>query len=133
MVGLDTNVLVRYFAFDDAAQSRIARDVLERRLTRESPGFVCATTLAEFAWVLRRLYGGERAEIADAIQGILTASNLVVEHKAQAWTALNQFRAGPAGFTDCMVAQTNLQSGCETTLTFDRDAARLSGFTLLGA
>jgi predicted nucleic-acid-binding protein len=132
VVGIDTNVLVRYFADDDAAQSARARALLERRLTREAPGYVCATTLAEFAWVLRRVYGGERAEIAEALLGVLTASNLLVEHKAQAWQALAEFRDGPAGFSDCLVGQINRAAGCEHTVTFDRQAARQAGFKLLG-
>jgi predicted nucleic-acid-binding protein len=131
VVGIDTNVLVRYFADDDPAQSRLARELLERRLTRESPGFVCATTLAEFAWVLRRLYGGERGEIADALAGVMTAANLVIEHKPQAWAALAAFRAGPAGFSDCLIAQINRAAGCDTTWTFDRLAVKQPGFTLL--
>jgi predicted nucleic-acid-binding protein len=130
LVGIDTNILVRYLADDDAAQSALARELLERRLTRERPGHVCAVVLAELAWVLRRLYAGQRAEIADAIEGILTAPNLVVEHKALAWKALQQFRIGSAGYSDCLIAAVNAAAGCETTLTFDRQAARSSGFRM---
>ena len=40
MIGLDTNVLVRYLAQDDAAQSARASRLIERQLSEREPGFV---------------------------------------------------------------------------------------------
>ncbi len=54
MIGLDTNVLIRYLAQDDPVQSAKATEIIERQLTEESPGFVSVVAMAEIAWVLER-------------------------------------------------------------------------------
>lgn len=131
MIGLDTNVLIRYFAQDDPVQAQAARTLIERTLTRESPGHVAAISLAEFAWVLKRLYRGSRSEIGAAIEGLLTSPTLVIEHKALAWKALAGFLAGKSGFGDYLIAQINRAAGCSVTVTFDREAASDPGFQLL--
>ena len=131
MIGVDTNVLIRYFAEDDPAQARAARALIEHTLTRESPGHVAAVTLAEFAWVLKRLYRGSREEIGAAVEGLLTAPTLAIEHKALAWTALAGYLSGKAGFGDCLIAEVNRAVGCTHTVTFDRDAATHAEFQLL--
>jgi predicted nucleic-acid-binding protein len=66
MIGLDTNVLVRYLAQDDAVQSRQATQIIERQLTEESPGFISLVTMIETVWVLDRVYGLSNREIAAA-------------------------------------------------------------------
>ena len=70
MIGLDTNVLVRYMAQDDEIQAKIATDLIERRLTESDPGFITIVAMTETAWVLERAYGLSAAEIARAIERI---------------------------------------------------------------
>ncbi len=55
MIGLDTHVLVRYRAQDDAIQSPQATEMIERRLTEENPGFISLVTMVETVWVLDRV------------------------------------------------------------------------------
>jgi predicted nucleic-acid-binding protein len=131
VIGLDTNVLVRYFAQDDPRQSKAARSLIDITLTRDAPGHVASISLAEFAWVLKRLYAATRDEIADAIEGLLTAPTIAVEHKGLVWKALREYRASTVGFSDCLIAQINLSAGCATTVTFDKTAAKSAGFRLL--
>jgi len=132
LIGLDTNVLVRYFADDESKQAAAVRELLETRLTREAPGHVNAVTLAETTWVLRRLYAADRSELERVVEGILSAPNLVVERKAVVRRALQAYAGSKsAGFSDCLIARFNDEAGCDTTLTFDRRAAKLGGFTLL--
>jgi predicted nucleic-acid-binding protein len=56
MIGLDTNVLVRYIAQDEPTQSKIATDFVER-LTERDLGFISVVAMTETAWVLERAYG----------------------------------------------------------------------------
>ena len=49
MIGLDTNVLVRYMAQDDPIQAKIATDLIERRLTESDPGFISIVAMTETA------------------------------------------------------------------------------------
>ncbi|MGB7553215.1 MAG: type II toxin-antitoxin system VapC family toxin [Candidatus Korobacteraceae bacterium] len=131
MIGLDTNVLVRYFAQDDPAQSYKATVLIEQRLTEQSPGFVSIVALAETVWVLERVYRLRRQEIAIIIERILAADALLVEHEAAAATALTAVWEGRGSFADALVGAINNQAGCSCTLTFDRKALRLPGFELL--
>ena len=132
MTGLDTNVLVRYFTDDEPRQARAARQLIEMRLTRDAPGHVNVVTLAETAWVLQRLYGAVRAEVERVVDSLLTAPNVVVERKPLVRKALQAYVATTAtGFSDCLIAQLNLDAGCASTMTFDKRAAKAPGFSLL--
>ena len=131
MIGLDTNVLVRYFAQDDAKQAVAARALFTERLTREQPGHVNVVTLAETCWVLKRLYEAGRDELVQVVENLLAAPNIVVERRAEVRKAVQAYGASSAGFSDCLIAQLNRDAGCEHTLTFDRSAAKLAGFSLL--
>ena len=55
MIGLDTNVLLRYLVQDDPAQSPKATEVIERRLSMENTGFVSLVCILEIVWILGRL------------------------------------------------------------------------------
>lgn len=132
MIGLDTNVLVRYFAQDEPKQAAAARRLFQTRLTREAPGHVNVVTLAETCWVLRRLYAAGRSELVQVIENLLAAPNIVVERRALVRKALQIFDgSAAAGLSDCLIAQLNSDAGCQQTLTFDRSAAKLDGFELL--
>lgn len=131
MIGLDTNVVLRYLAQDEPRQSKAARDLIDNRLTREQPGHISAASLAEIAWVLKRLYAASRDEIADAVEGLLAAPTIVVEHRTAVRHALQVFRDSKAELSDCMIGCINASAGCDVTFTFDRTAAKLDAFKLL--
>jgi predicted nucleic-acid-binding protein len=80
MIGLDTNVIVRYLAQDDAVQSPKATQIFERRLNQHNPGFISTVAIAEAVWVLERSYGVSGTEIAAAVERILQSDVLVVEN-----------------------------------------------------
>jgi predicted nucleic-acid-binding protein len=131
MIGLDTNVLVRYLAQDDPAQSPKATELIERRLTEDEPGFISVVAMAEIAWVLERAYGLADQEIAAAIEGVLQAEVLAVENEQEIFTAMIALKAGRGSFADALIGALGAKAGCSRTLTFDRRAQRLSGFELL--
>ncbi len=131
MIGLDTNVLVRYLTQDDTRQASAAARLLENELSADTPGYVCAVVLAELVWVLSAAYAATREEIADTVEGLLGAPSLAFEHKAEVWQALRSYRAAKADFSDCLVAQVARAAGCTRIATFDRTAARVEGFALL--
>jgi predicted nucleic-acid-binding protein len=131
MIGLDTNVLVRYAAQDDAEQSALADSAIER-LTESEPGFVSTVTLAESTWVLRRVYRVGAPEIATFVRHLLGAREIVVENTDAVRRALLD-TDGDERFTDALIAEIGIEAGCEYTLTFDRRAAALPGGRLLTA
>ena len=131
MIGLGTNVLVRYLAQDDPAQSPKATELLEHRLTEDDPGFVSVVAMVETAWVLARAYGLTDDVIAAAIERTLQADVLVVESEQAVFTAMIALKEGRGSFADALIGALGITAGCSRTLTFDAKAARLPGVELL--
>jgi predicted nucleic-acid-binding protein len=131
MIGLDTNVLIRYLAQDDPAQSRTATELIERRLSEAELGFVSVVAIAEVAWVLERAYRLGDQEIAAAIEGILQSEVLAVENEQEVFTAMVALKEGRGSFADALIAALGVKAGCSRTVTFDRRARRLDDFELL--
>ena len=120
MIGLDTNVLVRYLTQDDPEQAAAATRLVEHACTREAPGHVALVVLCELVWVLRKAYGYGRDLIASVIDQILVTAELDVEDEEIAWRALAKYRKAPADFADYVLVYKNQAVGCETTYTFDQ-------------
>lgn len=131
MIGLDTNILIRYLTQDDPIQSLKANQILERRLTRTHPGFVSVVAMVETVWVLDRAYGLTAQEIATAVEGLLQVEVLVIENEQEVFTAMLALKLGKGTFADALIAELATRAGCTRTLTFDRKAARLPGFELV--
>jgi predicted nucleic-acid-binding protein len=128
MIGLDTNVLVRYVTQDDPIQSAKATAWIEERLTPENPGFISVVAMAETVWVLERTYGVADQDIAATIERLLQAEALVVENEQQVFAAMITLKENQGSFADALIAALGVEAGCSSTLTFDRRALRLPGF-----
>jgi predicted nucleic-acid-binding protein len=132
MIGLDTNILVRYLTEDDPIQSAKAREVLEHRLSVRNPGFVSVVAMTETVWVLDRAYGLATREIAKAVERMLQTEVLVIENEQEVFSAMVAMKKGRGSFADALIAELGTRAGCRGTLTFDQRAARLRSFELLG-
>lgn len=132
MIGLDTNVVIRYLVQDDKKQSALASRFIEKKLTTDTPGYISHMTLCEIAWVLQRCYAVGKPQLREILEGLLITKQLLVENVDIAWKALRIFEVGNADFSDALIAQANIGHGCEYTVTFDRQAAKLPGFDWLG-
>lgn len=130
MTGLDTNVLVRYIMQDDRRQSPVATRCVES-LSGQSPGFVPLVAMVELCWVLESAYALEREQLVVAIEGLLRAKELVIEHAAEVWRAVRAFESAGADFADALISASSRAAGAARTVTFDRLAARDSGMELL--
>ena len=128
MIGLDTNVLVRYLVQDDPAQAKKASALIDRAAAQDSPMFINHVVMCELAWVLGGGYAYARADLAELIEKILLGRQFEIEKKDLVWAALTDFKASRADFADCLIGVTNLMAGCESTFTFDRSAASLRAF-----
>ena len=131
MIGLDTNILVRYLTQDDPVQSRRAVEVMERRLTEKNPGFISIVAIVETVWVLDRAYGFSDREIAAAVERVLQTDALVVENEQEVFTAMLALKKRRGAFADALIGALGTRAGCSHTLTFDRKAARLPDFEIL--
>ncbi len=130
MIGLDTNVLVRYLTQDDPTQSPRATELIERRLTEDSPGFISIVAVAETVWVLERAYGLSNVRIAEFIERLLQAAALVVEYEAEVFAAMTVLQEGNGSFADALIGELGDRAGCSVTFTFDQKASRLRNFAL---
>ena len=130
MTGLDTNILLRYFAQDDPVHSAIATRIIERQLSPEHPGFISLVTLAEVVWTLTSKYGLSRSETARIVEVLISAPNLAVQNEQEVAIAMSALYDGEA-FADALIAALGTWAGCTSTLTFDRKASRLPGFELI--
>ncbi|HET9390094.1 MAG TPA: type II toxin-antitoxin system VapC family toxin [Steroidobacteraceae bacterium] len=130
MIGLDTNVIVRYLTQDDPKQSPIATRLMEKTLSSEVPGFISLVVLAEVVSVLVSLYTVDRAGVGEVVTGLLTTEQLRVESAELVWRAKRRYEASKADFSDALVAECAVAAGCKRSVTFDRTAAATSGFEL---
>ena len=130
MIGLDTNILIRYLTQDDAVQSPKATQVIERRLSPTNTGFVSVVTMAEIVWVLDRAYRLKNQEIAAAIERMLQIDVLTIESEQEVFAAMMALKQGRGTFADALIAELGSRAGCTHTLTFDKKALRLPGFKI---
>ena len=130
MIGLDTNILVRYIVQDDSTQSAIATKLIESRLSTENPGFVSLITLIETVWVLGSCYQQTRQALTAILRQLITTRQLLVERPDIAHQAIQCYESGNGDFSDAVICLVNAEHGCEETLTFDKKAKTV-GMTLL--
>jgi predicted nucleic-acid-binding protein len=128
MIGLDTNVLLRLFIDDDAAQCERARLFVDAATAAE-PCLVNSIVLAEFAWTLATNFKKKRSEVARLIEGVLSMDDLEIPYRRAAQGAVAAFRTGKADFPDSFLAAINFELGCASTATFDRAALDSPAFS----
>lgn len=131
MIGIDTNVLLRFILADQPAQFEVAKEFIGARSLAE-PAFISLLVFAESCWVLRRRYGYSNTVIASTFRQLLAAEELLFEDEEFLEQLLAEGRDYGAGISDHVVAHLAIRAGCNKTVTFDRTAARsVKGMELL--
>ena len=131
MIGLDTNVLVRYIMQDDPKQSPKATKLIES-LDGDNPGYITLVSVVELYWVLTSSYELTGQQVAQALEAILRTKQFLVERADQVMRALRVFGEGKSDFADCLIERSAAGAGCERTMTFDVGASKHAGMTLIG-
>jgi predicted nucleic-acid-binding protein len=131
VIGLDTNVLIRYLAQDEPRQSAAATRLMEKTLSPENPGFVTLVTLCEVAWVLAGPYGSDKGRIHAVIEALLGTRQVEVESAELVWKALRAWEGSPADFSDALIGEVCAAKGARAVVTLDKAAAKLPSFELL--
>lgn len=119
MIGLDTNILVRYLTQDDPGQSRKAAHEIEKGLRAGSQFFIADIVLCELVWVLEGAYRYNHQEIAPVLENILRTKQFRFENKDLLWQSLGDYRGKKGDFADHLIGQAGHKAGCSETLTFD--------------
>ena len=130
MIGLDTNVLVRYIMQDDEDQAMKATQLMES-LKPDVPGFIPLVVTVELYWVLTSAYELSRDQITQVFEKLIVARELVIENKDQVARALRIFSISKADFPDCLIERSANAAGCTAVMTFDVKASKKCGMTLI--
>jgi len=128
MLGIDTNVLVRFLVRDDQTQFEKARKLLKREVSSGRRVFINQLVLLEAEWVLRSRYGLTKTQMLETISGLLDAPDIQLEDEPAVEEALFIWRDANADFADCLIGARNRRLGCKATATFDTKALKLPGF-----
>ena len=128
MIGLDTNVLVRYVMQDDPRQSPRATRLIES-LSPDEPGFVPVVALVELVWVLSGSYGLDRKQVATVLDTLLRSKELMLDRAELVTQALNRYSAAGADFADALIERIAAAAGCSATMSFDAGALKVAAMT----
>jgi predicted nucleic-acid-binding protein len=130
MIGLDTNVLVRYITSDDHRQTAMAARLIEG-LSEASPGYITLVTLVELYWVLESAYQFTRSQLVEVFQIIIATENFKIDRVSVVASAVRQYSESKADFSDCLIERLSTAAGCQNTMTFDKAAAKTAGMLLI--
>lgn len=131
MIGLDTNVLVRYLTQDDPAQAALVNALMERLVADGERAYVGRIVLCELAWVLAGPYRCDRKTVVTALESIVSTVQFEIDGRDAVLRALGEFRRGAADFADYLIGRTHQESGCGITVTFDRKLEGCDAFERL--
>ena len=130
MIGLDTNVLVRYIMQNDLHQSYKAATLIDG-LSINKQGNISKITIVEVMWVLESCYDLDKEQISKVAEGLLKSKELHKECVELLWQAFKLFNQSNADFSDCLILVTCQRDGCQKVYTFDKKASKLKGMTLI--
>jgi predicted nucleic-acid-binding protein len=128
MLGIDTNVLVRYLTRDDQPQFEKARRLIDRGVNNGEPVLVSLLVLMETEWVLRSRYKLVKSKMVAAFSALLDTADLAFEDEPSIERAVYSWKDSAVDFADCLIEARNRQLGCRATATFDGKALKLTGF-----
>jgi len=131
MIGLDTNVLVRYLVQDDPVQAQTAAAFIEEALASETPLYVNTIVLCETLWVLRSAYGHSEAMLRTVVDKLLHAHDTILEDETVLHQVLQTSERTGVPVVDVLIGKRNQAAGCEATVTFDAKTAASDAFQLL--
>jgi predicted nucleic-acid-binding protein len=122
MRAVDTNLLVRLIARDDAKQVAAAESFVAKG------AWVSHLVLAETVWVLEAVFGLEHGQIATAIDMLLRHTQLTIQDSDVVTAAFELYRGrSKVGFADCLILEIARKAGHIPVGTFDRELAKLEG------
>ena len=128
MIGLDTNILVRYLTQDDERQWQQASALIQH----SHPCFIANIVLCELVWVLRGTnYGFRKDEIINTLAAMLHSTAFEFENRSTVDQALQRYKQGKADFSDYLIGATSRRAGCVETASFDGKLKGERGFRWL--
>lgn len=131
MIGIDTNILLRYFTKDDEAQFEVAREILEDRLSAGDPGYITLIVTVELVWALKHVYKYPADKIVALLRALLDADELEFERSDLVAEAIDHAVMNQIELAEALIALKNLEAGCSSTLTLNKKFAKSVAVTLV--
>jgi len=131
VIGIDTNVLLRYFLADDPAQHRLASQLIDETCSSADPAFVSEIVVVEAVWFLTKKLRRPKSEIVGALFDIVDHAHLRLRDESAYLAATNAYAEGSGDFAEYLIAATNAACDANPTFTFDKRAAKDGKLCLL--
>lgn len=131
MIAVDTNVLLRLFVNDDAAQANKARALFDAYADEDDSVWIADVVLAELVWALDRAYARSRGEVVAVLRALTRNATVALECAACIADATDLYEVGPANFVDCLLAVKARRLRCTALRSFDKKMRSLPGVELL--
>jgi predicted nucleic-acid-binding protein len=117
MIGIDTNVLARYYIADAGdAEAMRQRDLARQLIESGQPLMVCKTVLLEFEWLMRGYYRFSGTDVIAVMEHLCALPNVKIEDRDTIVQALSHCAAG-LDFADAVHHAS--YRGCVSMVSFD--------------
>ena len=123
MLGVDTNVLIRFLTLDDPEQSAQAQSLFTK--AENHPIYLSMLVLAEAFNVMTKVKKFPSAAVLDSYRLLARSPAVAIERADIVSAAIEDAARTNAGFSDALIALQNAEAGCDASATFDIRAMRL--------
>ena len=130
-VGVDTNIVLRLVVGDDEKQLQVAERFQQDVFSRGNQIYLSLVVIVESVWALRQIFKFSKERIILVLEHYLSIQGAELEEPAMIWKALELYRNSSADFSDCLILARNQGAEVLETMTFDRKASTMNGFSLL--
>jgi predicted nucleic-acid-binding protein len=131
MKSLDANIVIRFLVNDDKRQGEMVKKLFIQAEKKRHSYFVSHPVLLEVLYVLDSVYEFSRTEILDALESMISMAIFTFENKDVVKGLISTGRKENVELEDLLIGLISKKAGCESTITFDRKAARSDLFELL--
>jgi len=131
MLGIDTNILIRFFVQDDENQLNSVVELFLAQEEKKDKIFISNVVLVEFVWVLKKTYRIPKSDILSSLNKIISNSIFCFEDKIIFSNAIDKYSNNGGDFADYLIGNIGYRFNTTTTFTFDKKLNRDEHFTLL--
>ncbi|MGX6960588.1 MAG: PIN domain-containing protein [Rickettsia endosymbiont of Pentastiridius leporinus] len=128
MIGIDTNILIRYLTGDDEVRSIKATELIEKYSGQENSILINNIVICELILVLEKGYKYSKEQIISVLKEIFSTVEFSFENHQILWLSVLEYENYKTDFSDILIGKLNIFNGCNCTVTFDKAASELTTF-----
>ena len=119
MIGLNTDILLKYLIQDDKVHAKVAEDLIEKYFGKPKSLFINNIVLCELINFLEKDYNYSKDKIASTMRQIFSTEEFAFENQNLLWLALEDYEKLDISFSHALISHLNREHGFEKTWTFD--------------